>query len=241
MKARRRIAVGAWLGHARIFEGIEMEIAKNISSLLSIAAAVLAGIGLLLPIVVYLLLSSALGSAQSAVLPQLNAASATLGDAQNALLNASAAANDTDLELANLSSAFAAYSNSSSDMASTLDSIAALPVLSSDSGFAAAASSMSSASQSFADASASLANSTSAVGGTAQSLASMAAQLSNDQQNHSSAQLEIGAAFGSLQLALLLGCCALELFFASVLLLSLSNLVPRAAELVPKKKAEKKD
>lgn len=211
-------------------------ILENTGAALALLSAVLAAGGLLLCIGAYAASFFALQSAEKAVMPQFDSASAALSGAQAVASSAAQSVDSASLAIGNVSAAFAGYADSAGSLSDSLGTLAAVPPFSLDPKIASSAARMKEASQFFSGAASSLNSSASQAGDAAAGAGKMADNLGNAVRTLEESLSSVKSAFGMLNAAALVFSLCLFGLFSSVLLISASVLLQHYPRLFDRKK-----
>lgn len=211
------------------------EILKNAQAALALFSSVLAFGGLLLCAAGYAAVFLSISQLDNAISPQIDAASAAIGDTQALLSSAEQSASSASQGLSEVSSALSAYSESTKGMGDSLAGVASVPPFSLDSRLSAAAAKLQDASALFANASQSLNSSAISVLNATQSLKKTADDLGEAKKSLGQAKEGFKGSVGMLHIASLSAALALSALFSSVLLLSVSMLLPHYPRFFKKK------
>ncbi len=200
-------------------------ILENTEAALALLAAGLSAAGLLLCLAAYAALFLSLQSAEKAILPQFDSASAALSDAQQVVSSAAESAGFASLAVGNVSSALYEYADASRGLSDSLGAIASNPLFSLDPSIASSASKMEQASDFFSGAASSLNSSASGAASAASSVRKLSDDLSSAKNSLEGSRSGLQSAFGALNLAALLAAICICALFSAVLSLSVSVLL----------------
>ncbi len=176
-----------------------------------------------------------IGSIDSSISPQIDSASAAVGDMRIILSSAEKSSSSASIGLGEISGALAAYSESAKGMGDSLAGVAGVPPFSLDSRLSTSAAKLKEASSLFASASGSLNNSAGSILNATQSLKGTSDDLGKAASSLKQAKVSFKGALSMLHIAALVGALALATLFSSVLLLSVSILLQHYPRLFKKK------
>jgi len=169
---------------------------------------------------------------------QIDAYSAVILDAKQAVLSTAAGTASANGAISNISNALGAYSESAKGMGDSLATVGAIPPFSLDSRISSSAAKLREASGYFSGAASSLNSSSLQIGSAGDSLKKMALDLDGAGNSLSEAKQGFKSALSALNVATLVGTLALCALFSANLLLALSMLLSHYPRFFDKKESK---
>ncbi|MFA5105468.1 MAG: hypothetical protein WC506_00760 [Candidatus Micrarchaeia archaeon] len=216
---------------SKLSNGLTLQ--RGIKVFFSIAGIAASVLGILVTLIAYFYLSSAIGSAKLATINELSHAYDALGSAQAAIISANSALAIAPDALESTASSLDHYSNASASISSSLHSLsgslAGLSAFGLDNsipgGLSQASQELTASAGDMSNASSSLRKMGKGMQMASSGLSELSANLDSAKQGLSSASSEVSGAFDGIQLGILLLCMALCLFFAVFILYSIPTAI----------------